>query len=157
MGNIAFWSGGLGTPSTLLFEHDEARAGLIRARLEGGQIAKAAERVAQLCLPHFEYEEKNVFPALALLPYLARGTLRPEMMTVLPLISDFNAKYDELGADHQSILAAIVELLQVAHKQENREFAKLAFSLRAHEWIEDEVIYPAVVLVGKCLWSRFAI
>jgi hypothetical protein len=117
--------------------------------MEGRRIAKAAKRVAQLCLPHFEHEERIVFPVLALLPYLGSENLRPEMMDVMPLISDFRAKHDAINDHHQLVLAAIEELLQAAHKEKNREFAEFAYKLQVHQGIDDEVIYPTVVLIGN--------
>ena len=154
MGSILNWNGKLTVPDALRRGHDEARTELVRAAMQGGRIAKAAKRVAQLCLPHFEHEEKSVFPVLALLPYLAPKNLRPEMMDVMPLISDFRAKHDAINDHHQSILAAIEELLQAAHKEKNREFAEFAYNLRVHEKIEDEVIYPMVVVIGKYLQEK---
>ena len=156
MGSILNWNGKLNVPDALRRGHDEARAELVRATMEGGQIAKAGKRVAQLCLPHFEHEEKSVFPVLALLPYLEQGNLRPEMMDVMPLIFDFRAKHDALDDHHQLIVSAIEELLQAAHKEKNREFAEFAYNLRVHERIEDEVIYPTVVLIGKYLQEKLA-
>src|SRR5476651_1703466 len=154
MSSILNWNGKLNAPDALLRGHDEARAELVRATMEGGRIAKAAKRVAQLCLPHFEHEERSVFPVLALLPYLERGNLRPEMMDVMPLISDFRAKHDTLNDHHQSILAAIEDLLQAAHMEKNREFAEFAYNMRIHERVEDEVIYPTVVLIGTYLQEK---
>lgn len=136
--------------------HDEARADLVRAMMEGGPIARAAKRVAQLCLPHFEREEKSVFPVLALLPDLTHGILRPEMMDVMPLVSDFRARHAALNEHHQSILSAIEALLQIAHREKNSQFAEFAFNLRVHERIEDEVIYPTVILIGDYLREKFA-
>jgi hypothetical protein len=156
MGPIFNWNGKLSVPKALLRGHDEARAELVRATMEGGRIAKAGKRVAQLCLPHFEHEEKAVFPVLALLPDLERGNVRPEMMEMMPMISDFRAKRDALNAHHQSIASAIEELLQAAHAEKNREFAEFAYTLRVHEMIEDEVIYPAVVLIGNYLQEKLA-
>ena len=109
------WSGNLNIPKALLRDHDEARAEIARARMEGGRIAKAAKRVAELCLPHFEEEEKRVFPVLALLPDLKRGNLRPEMMDVLPLISDFKERHEALHEHHRSITSAIEALLEAAN------------------------------------------
>ena len=154
MSSIISWNGKLHAPDALLRVHDEARAELVRATMEGGRIAKAAKRVAQLCLPHFEHEEKSVFPVLALLPNLERGNLQPEMMDVMPLISDFRAKHDTLNDHHQSILAAIEDLLQAAHMEKNREFAEFAYNMRIHERVEDEVIYPTVVLIGTYLQEK---
>jgi len=156
MSSIFNWNGKLTVPNALRLGHDEARAELVRATMEGGRIAKAGKRVAQLCLPHFEHEEKSVFPVLALLPDLERGNVRPEMMDVMPLISDFRAKHDALDHHHQLIVSAIEELLQAAHKEKSREFAEFAYILRFHERIEDEVIYPTVVLIGKYLQEKLA-
>jgi hemerythrin superfamily protein len=158
MGSIFNWNGKLKltVPNALLRGHDEARAELVQATLEGGRIAKAAKHVAELCLPHFENEEKTVFPVLALLPHLAPKNLRPEMMDVLPLISEFRAKHDALTSHHQAIASAIEAFLQAAHKEKNREFAEFAYCLRVHEKIEDEVIYPTVILIGDYLRERFA-
>jgi hypothetical protein len=153
---LGAWNGKLTVPRALLHGHDEARAELVRATMEGGRIAKAGRRVAELCLPHFEREEKDVFPVLALLPYLEQGNLRPEMMDVMPLISNFRATHGAIDDDHQLILSAIEDLLQAAHKEKNREFAEFAYNLRVHERIEDEVIYPAVVLIGKYLQDKLA-
>jgi len=150
------WNGKLTVPKALLRGHDEARAELVRATMEGGRIAKAGKRLAQLCLPHFEHEEKSVFPVLALLPYLEQGNLRPEMMDVMPVIHDFRAKHDAIDDHHQLIVAAIEELLQAAHKEKNREFADFAYTMRIHEKVEDEVIYPTVILIGRYLQEKLA-
>jgi len=156
MSSIFNWNGKLTVPNALRRGHEEARAELVRATMEGGRIAKAGKRVAQLCLPHFEHEEKSVFPVLALLPELEQGNVRAEMMEVMPLISDFRAKHDALNDHHQLIASAIEELLQAAHKEKSREFAEFAYGMRFHEKIEDEVIYPTVILIGKYLQEKLA-
>jgi hypothetical protein len=156
MGSIINWNRRLNIPKTLQRDHDEARAEFDRAVAEGGRIAKAGKRVAELCLPHFEHEEKKVFPVLALLPYLAPENLQPEMMDVMPLISELRAKYDAAIDHHQVILDAIDELMMAAHKQKNREFAEFAHNLKNHEDIETELIYPTVLLIGSYLREKFA-
>jgi hypothetical protein len=151
------WNGQLklAVPKALRRSHDEARAEFARATMDGGPIARAVTRVAQLCRPHFEYEEKAVFPVLALLPDLERGKARPEMMNVMPLIRDFRSKREATDEHHQSILGAIDELLRAAHNKNSREFAEFAYALQVHEKIEDEVIYPSVVLIGNYLEKTF--
>ncbi len=144
----------LTTPKSLQLSHDEACAELVCAATEGGPIEIAAERLAQLCLPHFEREEKFVFPILSLLPELTRGNLRPEMAEVLPLVSEFMAMQAALDKQHQSIQAAIDALLLACHREKNTKFAEFAFSLRVHERMEDEIIYPAVLLIGNFLRER---
>jgi hemerythrin superfamily protein len=156
MGSTFNWNGKLAAPNALRLGHDEARAEFVRASMEGGRIATAGKSLAELCLPHFEHEEHSIFPVLALLPDLQRGKLRPEMREVMPLIAAFRTKHDALNDHHQSIASAIEALLQAAHKEKNREFAEFAYNLRVHEMIEDEVIYPTVVLIGKYLHEKLA-
>ncbi|MBE0627599.1 MAG: hypothetical protein IH606_22615 [Burkholderiales bacterium] len=144
------------TPNALRLAHNEARALLVRATIAYGKVPGAAKRVADLCLPHFEYEEKNVFPILALLPDLQRGELRREMMAVMPLISDFREKHELANTHHHSILAAVDDLLDDTHSDKSSEFAEFAYNVRVHEKIEDEVIYPAVILIGRYLQERLA-
>jgi hypothetical protein len=155
MTNSKFPSNGLiKDPDALRLDHDEIRAELARATLEPGSIGTAAMRVARCCLPHFEHEEKAVFPALDLLHDLSLGNVRPEMADVLPLISEFSARHDALGDQHQSIISAVEALLQAANKEKNREIADFAYNLRLHERIEDEVIYPTVMLIGNYVRER---
>jgi hypothetical protein len=151
MGSTFNWNGKLSVPTALRLGHDKARAELVRAMKEDSPIAEAAERVAKMCLPHFEREEQSVFPVLAFLPDLTQGILRPEMADVLPLISDFRARHEALDSQHQSILSAIEDLLRAANKEKDEEVSQLAYNMKVHERIEDEVIYPTVLLIGNHL------
>ena len=156
MGQIFNWQEKLTVPNALRLSHDEARAEFVRATMEGGRIGKAGKHLAQLCLPHFEHEEKNIFPVLPLLSDLAQGNFRPEMSEVMTMISNFRAKHEALEKHHQAIASAIEDLLQAAQREKSREFTEFAFNLRVHEMTEDEVIYPTVLLIGKYLQEKFA-
>ena len=156
MGSELQWIGRLMTPESLRVSHDEARAEFLRATTLGGRIADAAMRLSEICLPHFQREEKFVFPILGLLPELTRDTVRSEMADFLPLISNIDAKHDVLDNQHRSIHTAIEALLEASQREKNREFVDFARKMLVHEKVEDEVIYPAVVVVGKFLQEKFA-
>ena len=156
MGSALHWIGKLITPESLRVSHDEARAEFLRATTQGGRIAVAATRLSQICLPHFLREEKFVFPILGLLPELTRDSVRSEMAELLPLISNIDAKHDVLDNQHQSIHSAIGALLEASHREKNREFAEFAHKMLIHEKVEDEVIYPAVVVIGNYLREKFS-
>jgi hypothetical protein len=156
MDAIQNWNGKLSIPGALQRSHDDARVVFVRAAMQSDRIANAGKYLAQLCLPHFEFEEKEVFPVLALLPYLEQGNLRSEMLAVVPHIDDIRAKRNAIFYDHQSILAAVEELRQVAHKEKNREITEFAHNMHVQVRIEDEVIYSAVILIGKHLEGKFA-
>lgn len=148
------WDGALHMPKAMKLSHDDVRAELLRATTVSGPLGAAAERVAQLCLPHFELEETTVFPVFGILRDLASGEFEPEMAVVLPLIADFNAMHRSLEKDHDVIESAVWALLLAAHKEENREVAEFAYCLRAHERLETEVIYPTAFLIGKYVQQK---
>ena len=148
------WNSKLNMPQALRLSHDEVRAEFVRATSVPGRIGEAAERVAELCLPHFEREEETVFPVFGILHDLASGEFRPEMAEVLPLISDFSAKHRALDEQHQAIGSAVWALLVAAHKEDNREIAEFAYCLRSHERLEHEILYPTVFLIREYVQQR---
>ncbi len=157
MAEIHRWNEKAPTFKSFGLGHEEARAKLVRATLEGGRIEAAGKRLAEVCLPHFELEEKFVYPVLGILRDLARGELQPHMAQVLPLIAEFSAMREALEDSHQSIRIAIEELLRASYQEQSWEFTEFARHLSVHEKIEDEVIYPMVILIGHYLRMRLRI
>ena len=144
-------------PKALRQGHDELRAELLRATMEPGPIGEAAERVAALCLPHFEHEEIAVFPIFGLLDDLVVGEVRPEMIEILPFIAAFKTRQQAIESNHQEITTAVTALMHAAHIEKNIEYGALVHSLKNHERLEDEVIFPAVTLMGKYISARLGI
>ena len=139
-------------PQALKVDHEELRAALVCATAEPGPIGRAAMRLAQVCLPHFEQEEHIVFPIFGLLDELAAGDIRLEMADLLPLIYAFHTGH--LSKEHQSIDAAIEALLHAARAEDCAHIVEFASKLQVHEQVEDAVIYPAVAVIGKYLRHR---
>ncbi len=152
--DLAFCSEEFPIPRALRADHDQIRAQFVTAASEPGPVGQAAMTLARLCLPHFEREEKTVFPAFALLHDLALGHVSPEMSAVMPLITNFNAWHESLGKHHQTITVAVDELARTAHRERNRAMADFAARVRIHESIEDEVLFLTVKLIGNYLRER---
>jgi hypothetical protein len=136
-------------PEALRLEHVEIRGVLAGIVADPGPIGAAALRVTRLCLPHFEQEENIVFPVFGFLGDLATGEVRAGMADLLPLVSEFQTSH--AGRQHQMIAAAVQALQQAARAENCAQALEFANRLQVHERIEDEVIYPAVALVGKYL------
>lgn len=136
-------------PIALKLDHDELRANLDKALKEKGPIGAAARDLASVVLPHMALEEKLAFPPLGLLAQLASGEVTEEMEAVLPMISEFIASHDALRGDHQQIGYKLQVLLEAAKKEGNDEYTQFAYRGMVHERIEEAVIYPTIVLIGK--------
>ncbi len=137
--------------STLAREHEEMRDSLARAMNEPGLVGQAASRVAQLCLPHFDVEERSVFPAFAIMHEVILKNLHPEKVRILPLLEQFNRAHDFLAQQHKAMVAAIEALSEAAREGRNEEIAEFARRLRDHERLESEVLYPTVRMIGRFL------
>jgi len=141
-------------PEALRLGHDEVRAELVRATSVPGPIGSAASLVAELCLPHFEREEAHVYPVFGMLREFASGEVRSQWASVLPLVADFKRWNDALDDQHKSIAPALHDLLLAAYKEDNREIVEFTYNLRMHERLEDQVIFPTVLLIGRYVEHR---
>ena len=52
-------------------------------------------------------------------------------------------------ADHQRIVTAVRHLMQAAMEEKHHGFAEFARKLILHAQMEEEVMYPAAILVGE--------
>lgn len=55
------------------------------------------------------------------------------------------------------MVSAISALRDAAHHDRNREIANFAHHLWLHEQLEDEVIFPTVILMGHYIRQRLAV
>ncbi len=136
-------------PEALTLDHEMLRAELLKAAREPGRIGKAAEQVAQLCLRHFAEEEEQVFRAIGLLHDLASDRVRSRSTTGAPLIVRLSAQHLAMHGDDRPINSAIEALLQAARLEKNKEIAELVHSLREHETIENQVMYPTLLFIDR--------
>lgn len=136
-------------PKPLQAEHEELHATLVQATQQPGTVGEAAREVARLLHPHFVAEEEFALPPLALLSALAGGAVRPEMAEVLPMTRRLKAEMPKMLAEHQQIVGALEKLRAAAHAAGRAEYASFAEALALHAQTEEQVLYPAAILVGE--------
>jgi len=147
----------IGIPQALKSEHDELHAELVKATREAGETGKAAQRVAELLHPHFIQEEEFALPPLGLLTHLAAGTVTPEMESVLPMTNRLQKDLGTMLDEHKVILAALRELAAAASKEGKPELILFAERLTNHARTEEEVLYPAALIVGEMVRMKLGI
>jgi hemerythrin HHE cation binding domain-containing protein len=141
-------------PPSLQREHEELHADLARAERQPGRIGEAARRVARIMHPHFLREDEYAIPPLGLLPRLARGEVSADMSVALPLVARLKEELPLMLQEHKAILGALRELSEAAEAESNDGFVRLAGDLMVHAQMEEEVLYPAAVLVGEYVSMR---
>lgn len=141
-------------PESMRIEHAEIHDELVRATKAPGKVGEAARALAKVLHPHFEREEEIALPPLGLLAPLARGESTEEMRNVLPLTDSLRAELPRMLEEHRAIRAATVRLGEVARTARNARVLALAEKLELHAQSEEELFYPAAVLVGELVRAR---
>ena len=141
-------------PESLKAEHEELHAKLVRARDAGGRTGEVARVVAEALHPHFVREEEIAMPPLALLKALADDKLSPEMSEVFSMTESLEAELPHMLEQHREIVRALERLASAAGEEGKLEVARFAEELVQHARTEEEVLYPAAILVGRYLKLR---
>jgi LDH2 family malate/lactate/ureidoglycolate dehydrogenase len=140
-------------PQPLKAEHDELHDELKRATSAGGRTAEAAREVARLLHPHFVKAEEFALPPLGLLVRVARGETLPSDVTkvAIGMAERLKMELPEMLAEHGQIVAALDALAAVAKEEGRAEIAQFAEKLKQHAKTEEEVLYPAAIVLGQHL------
>jgi hypothetical protein len=143
-------------PQPLQQEHEALHDELRRATQVDGEVGDAAITLAQLMHPHFIKEDEIALPPLALLSALAEGEVTPAMAGVLELTDRLQAELPAMLAEHETIVAALARLQQAAEHAGRADIVAFAHKLTLHALTEEQVMYPAALLVGKFVRQRLA-
>lgn len=142
----------IGIPKALKAEHAELHEELVTLTRAPGPVGAAARRVATLLHPHFVREEQYALPPLGLLVALSRGRVPPGARGVLRLTDRLEADLGRMLREHRQVARALRGLAAAARRARRPEAARFADKLRRHAESEEQVLYPAALLVGR--WVR---
>ncbi len=141
-------------PLPLQQEHEALHEVLRQATEAGGEVGERAKTVARLMHPHFVKEDRVALPPLGLLVALSRGEFRPEMADVLTLTDQLEAELPTMLAEHGAIVEALQQLRDAAQRAGRTDIVEFAQALVQHARTEEEVMYPAALLVGQVVRQR---
>lgn len=138
-------------PGILQMQHQELHDEIWKATKLGGETGARAMEVVRVLLPHVLYEEEFGIPPLSILPRLARGEVHRDMEWVIPKAERLKAELPRMLNEHKLIVVALQNLLRAATKEGHAGYARFAQKLILHAQMEEEVLYPASILVGEYL------
>ena len=153
-------------PESLEAEHEELHEQLYKGIKEGGKVGEAAKAVADILHPHFEKEEEHALPPLGLLSSLlsegqeeGRGEeskLTEEVKNnIIAMTDKLKSDLSHMIEERDKIVAALNNLIQIAKIENKRELVQFAEKLKLHAKTEEQVLYPAAILLGKYLKLKF--
>jgi hypothetical protein len=141
-------------PGPLKAEHDELHAELVEATKAGGRTGDAAKAVAKLLHPHFLKEEEYALPPLGLLVALSEGRLEAGMADVLKMTDRLKPELGTMLAEHKEVVGALGKLVDAATAEHKPDIVHFAEKLMLHARTEEQVLYPAAILVGELVKSK---
>ena len=143
-------------PQSQIIEHEENLEHLATLATRPGPVGEVARRAVILFKQHNAREREYILPPLTLLPYLADGTVTPDMRWALDMTDRVRADREVIFDEHARMIEILNELQfvgQQAHDTEAVEFAKGA----AVDALNDsEILEPTVMVIGDVLRARLA-
>jgi hypothetical protein len=138
-------------PSSIKKEHESLLTRISWLTPLADSAGPAAGKLQNLMQHHFTEEEDYVLPQLGILPLLASGKLPDQSKEVIQLSEKLKSNLSHLSAEHQLIKAYLDELKLVVAKEHMPEIIEFEKELQKHAHTEEEVLFPAAVLVGEYL------
>ena len=141
-------------PKSVQAEHEAIHSALNEASRAPGGVGAAAQELAKVLHPHFVREEEIALPPLGLLARLAADPSAAAMANVLTMTDALKRELPLMLQEHERIRAAVEKLRRAAHAENSEKYERLADHLALHAQTEEEVLYPAAILVGEVLRAR---
>jgi hypothetical protein len=144
---------GLTPPSSIQEEHKHLHHQLDAAVAAGGKTGESAKAVAAVLLPHFEEEEAFALPPLGLLPALVdkKPVDKAQARRAIEMADQLRKNYDTMIKEHKELTDALHALAAAATQEGKPEQAHFAEALIAHALNEEQILYPATLLIGEYL------
>lgn len=141
-------------PPSLKHEHGEMRALIEFSAKAVGKSGEAAREVARLLVPHFKKEEEYALPPLDALAVLAGGGVPENPEAIIAKVDRLKHELAEMLREHQAIAKALEHLYETATGDQRPELARFARKLLLHAQMEEQIYYPASILIGEYLKLR---
>ena len=138
-------------PSTILQQHDSLIMTITKWTTFGDSTARSAYRLKEIMVHHFREEEDYVLPALGVLPSIVNGIMPAEPKELTRMIDQYKANSSHFIAEHQMIKVYMEELKAIAGKENHHGLAEFEKALTMHVREEEELLFPAVILIGEYL------
>lgn len=138
-------------PSSIMKEHENLLDQIHRIALFQDSAGLRAIKLNDLMQHHFKEEEDLVLPPLGLLPLLASGKILEQSEEIILLTDKLTSLLTHLSVEHQLIKAYMNELRQADTNGSHPEIIEFEKELHKHANTEEEVFFPAAILIGEYL------
>lgn len=133
-------------PDSLRARHEAFQAEFVKVTQETGKVGDAARAIEKVGATHFA-KAKDAFAPLGLLPQLAEGKVTPQMRVAIQKAEKLRSGLRQIHGEHRELVAGLKRLAEAAKEEGKTDYVRFAERLTLHIQEEEEVLYPAVLLV----------
>lgn len=141
----------LKVPKAIIHGHANIILELNEVLAIGGEIAEKAKQLRAAMVPHFKKEEDYALPPLGLLLAFTDENWEINAEEAINMAQNLELRLAEMKHDHSHIVDILNELKSLGEKEHNRVVKMFVKTLTLHIEMEDEVLYPATILIGNYL------
>ncbi len=138
----------MGVPESLAEEHEAIFGELRVFAKRDDRVGEAVRDLLRALEPHFEQEDELAMPLLGALRPLSSGKVEGDLNEVISLQSKLAKALPSMLSEHKVILGFIEKAKKEAAKAKLVEVVDSLGGLEHHAKVEEEVLYPAAMLVG---------
>lgn len=143
-------------PESVKTEHEELHAQLAKATGLDGPVGDAARSLARALHEHFVKEEEVALPPLGLLLPLSQDLYSHDMDQATGLSDRLKEEYGQMIKEHGEIISEAKKFIEEAQKEGMSEYVQFGKDLLNHARMEEEIFYPAAILVGEYIRQKLA-
>lgn len=136
-------------PGSLKDEHEELYEELNRAARIGGDVGDAALLALKGFEPHMRKENRIALPPLDLLNSVAEKEVTTELTGAIKLSDELKNGLPGFLREHDVIRDALQRMNDAAMREQKPAYASLAKRIMHHMMVEEQILYPAAILVGE--------
>lgn len=138
-------------PKALEYGHQQLFEEIKEVIAIGGRIGQTADSLNKNMAPHFKKEEEYALPPLGFLLAISEGRWELDKNEAIKMSEKLEEKLSEMTEEHREIERYLLELKKIAEEENNSQALLFVRNLNLHIELEDEVLYPATILVGNYL------
>lgn len=139
------------TPKALLNGHENLFTDMENLISVGGELGEMAQLLYEISRPHFKKEEEYALPPLSLLLALSQGHWTIESHAAIEMANTLKDKLEEMKKEHVTICEKLEDMKTLAENENNQRVKQFINDLKLHIEIEEQVLYPATILIGNYL------
>lgn len=116
-----------------------------------GRIGEKARQLRDTMVPHFKKEEEYALPPLGLLLAFTEQNWEINSEEAIKMAESLESRLSEMKDDHKAIIEVVNQLKAIGEEEGNFIVKMFVKDITLHMELEDEVLYPATILIGNYL------